>query len=128
MDRHTALRDLYAAFNARDADALLAALAEDVRWPNGWEGGWLDGRAAVRDYWRRQWAEIEPAVEPTALVDRPDGTVAVHVHQTVHDHGGALLADTNVTHVYAFHGDLVASMSIEDGEATPALEPAEPAE
>jgi len=48
------LRALYAAFNARDIDAVLAAMTEDVDWPNAWEGGRLSGRAAVRNYWTRQ--------------------------------------------------------------------------
>ena len=114
MDRPARLRELYVAFNARDADAVIAALAEDVRWPNAWEGGELHGHAAVRDYWRRQWAEIEPTVEPIAITDRPDGTVAVEVHQTVRDHGGNVLGEGTVTHVYAFEGDLVASMDVEE--------------
>jgi ketosteroid isomerase-like protein len=48
------MRSLYSAFNARDVDACLAAMAPDVDWANGWEGGRVIGRAAVRDYWERQ--------------------------------------------------------------------------
>jgi hypothetical protein len=33
----------YRAFNARDVDAVLAAMHEDVDWPNGWEGGHVHG-------------------------------------------------------------------------------------
>lgn len=33
------LREAYAAFNERDIDRALAAMAPDVAWPNGWEGG-----------------------------------------------------------------------------------------
>ena len=33
------LQKLYAAFNARDIDAVLPALHPDVDWPNGWEVG-----------------------------------------------------------------------------------------
>jgi hypothetical protein len=33
------LAKTYAAFNARDVDATLAALHSDVDWPNGMEGG-----------------------------------------------------------------------------------------
>ena len=35
MERADALRALYRAFNAREIDAVLAALSPDVRWPNG---------------------------------------------------------------------------------------------
>ena len=54
--------DLYAAFNARDIDAVLARLDADVDWPNAWEGGRLRGREAVRAYWTRQWAAIDGRV------------------------------------------------------------------
>jgi len=42
--------DIYRAFNAREIDWLLAQMAEDVDWPNAWEGGRAVGRAAVREY------------------------------------------------------------------------------
>jgi nuclear transport factor 2 (NTF2) superfamily protein len=106
--------DLYRAFNAREVDAVLAALAPDVRWANGWQGGFVHGHDEVRDYWRRQWAEIDPHVEPVAIDERPDGRVAVRVHQLVRDHDGKLLAEGEVLHVYRFDGDLIAEMAIED--------------
>jgi ketosteroid isomerase-like protein len=104
---------LYAAFNRRDLDAVLAALAEDVRWPNGWEGGWLSGRDEVRRYWERQWDQIDPTVEPVGVHERPDGTVAVRVHQVVRQKDGSLVADGQVLHVYRFEGDAIAEMVIE---------------
>src|SRR5439155_505574 len=54
----------YAAFNARDVDATLAAMHPDVDWPDGMEGGRVRGHPAVRDYWTRQWSRIDPHVEP----------------------------------------------------------------
>ncbi|MDQ2842107.1 MAG: nuclear transport factor 2 family protein, partial [Acidobacteriota bacterium] len=54
--RQPLLLQLYAAFNARNIDAVLPALHPDVDWPNGWEGGRMRGRDAVRAYWTRQWA------------------------------------------------------------------------
>lgn len=108
------IRDLYRAFNARDVDALLAALTPDVHWPNGWEGGWLNGRDEVRAYWLRQFAEINPHVDPVAIDLRPDDAVAVRVHQVVRDHDGKLLGDQEVVHVYRFEGGLVSEMAIED--------------
>ena len=53
-DRADRLRSLYAAFTARDVDAVLAAMAPDVDWPNGWAGGRLSGPAEGRGYWERQ--------------------------------------------------------------------------
>ena len=112
-DREESLRALYRAFNARDIDTVLAAMASDVDWPNGWEDGRVVGHDAVRRYWERQWAEIRPRVEPTGIRERPDGTVEVAVHQVVRDRGGALLAVGDVRHVYAFTGGLVQRMDVE---------------
>src|SRR5919206_5147749 len=107
MDAASRLRALYDAFNARAIDAVLAALADDVDWPNAWEGGRLHGRAAVRDYWTRQWAQIEPHVEPTAIETLPDGRVAVDVHQTVGERAAV------VRHLYTFADGLVRRMDVE---------------
>ena len=41
---------VYVSFNARDIDATLGAMHADVEWPNGMEGGYVYGHAAVRDY------------------------------------------------------------------------------
>jgi hypothetical protein len=61
------LRRCYDAFNRRDLDSALAIMHPDVLCPNGWEGGWVQGREGVRHYWRRQWAELNPHVEPRAF-------------------------------------------------------------
>jgi hypothetical protein len=108
------LRDLYAAFNSRDVDAVLGAMAADVDWPNAWEGGRLHGHDGVRDYWLRQWAAIHPTVEPVAFRERPDGTVAVDVDQVVCGLDGMLLAAARVVHVYVFRAGLVARMDVEE--------------
>ena len=117
MEHEPRLRALYAAFNAREIDKVLAALAEDVDWPNAWEGGRLRGRAAVRDYWTRQWAEIDGRVEPVGFALRPDGRVAVAVDQTIRDLAGALLSEGRVRHVYAFRAGLVVSMYVEQPDS-----------
>ena len=51
-------------------------MTDDVDWPNAWEGGRGVGHAAVRDYWTRQWAAIDPTVEPVSVATRADGSVA----------------------------------------------------
>lgn len=112
-DRESRLRDLYRAFTARDLDAVLAALAPDVDWPNGWEGGRVHGHDGVRDYWERQWAQIRPLLRPTAVEERADGAVAVTVAMTVRDPAGTVLARETVRHVYRFDGDLVRRMDVE---------------
>lgn len=117
-DRVGVVRALYAAFGDRDLDAVLAALAPDVDWPNGWEGGRLHGREAVRDYWLRQWAELRPAMTPGRILDRPDGTVEARVRLVVRDPGGALLSRSDVVHVYEFDGELVRQMTTEQAGGT----------
>jgi nuclear transport factor 2 (NTF2) superfamily protein len=114
VDTEQRLRALYVAFNAREIDTVLAALHEDVDWPNAWEGGRLRGRAAVRDYWTRQWAEIDGQVEPVEFTKLPDRRVAIEIDQTVRDLNGTLLSEGRVRHVYAFAEDgLVTSMEVE---------------
>ena len=46
----------YGGFNARNKEAELATMHEDVVWANGLEAGYVYGH--VRDYWTRQWATI----------------------------------------------------------------------
>jgi hypothetical protein len=104
--------DLYAAFNARDIDAVLAAMDPDVDWPNGMEGGRVRGHAAVRAYWTRQWEAVDPRVEPVRVADDGAGRVVVDVHQVVRDRAGALLADQLVRHVYELRAGRVVRMEI----------------
>ena len=113
MTMEERIRAMYAAFNARAADAALAGMTTDVDWPNGWEGGRVAGHEAVRDYWLRQWQEIDAHVEPVEITRGEDDRWTVLVHQIVRSADGALLADEHVRHVYAFRGELVERMDIE---------------
>ena len=67
------LRAAYVAFNTRDVDAAIALMHPEVDWPNAWEGGRVKGRAAVRNYWNRQFASISSKVEPEGFTEEPDG-------------------------------------------------------
>jgi len=107
-----ALREVYAAFNARNIDGAMALMHPEIDWPNGWEGGREVGLAAVRDYWTRQWTHIDSHVEPLGFTEAPDGRIAVDVHQTVRDYNGNVLSDGRVTHVYTMREGLVMRMDI----------------
>jgi MFS family permease len=102
----------YRAFNARDIEAALATMHPDVAWPNGMEGGYVHGHAGVREYWARQWALIDPRVEPRHIAADPAGRIVVDVHQVVRDRSGALLKDQMVQHVYVVEGGLIRRMEI----------------
>jgi hypothetical protein len=110
------IRRVYAAFNARDIDAVLEHFDPDVDWPNAWEGGRVRGHEAVRDYWIRQWREIDGRVEPQRMSRRSDGGLAVDVHQVVHARDGSLLADVQVVHVYTIREGLIVRMDVEEPE------------
>lgn len=85
-----------------------------MHWPNGWKGGFIDGRDAVADYWQRQWKEINPHVEPVSFNDRSDGRMEVKVHQVVRDLQNNLLLDKMIKHIYTIETNLVKSMEIEE--------------
>lgn len=87
-------------------------MTEDVDWPNAWEGGRVVGHDAVRDYWTRQWAEIDPEVQPQSFRALLDGRIEVTVHQLVRTPDGSLLSDGTVLHTYAFRDGLVARMDV----------------
>jgi ketosteroid isomerase-like protein len=107
------IRRGYEAFNARDIDAALAGMHPDVDWPNAWEGGRVVGRAAVRDYWSRQFSAISSTVEPESFTSEPDGTVTVEVRQAARDaQTGALLSDSVVRHRFRFRDGLIARMDV----------------
>jgi hypothetical protein len=112
-DVEALLRRAYAAFNARDVDAAVALMHADVDWPNAFEGGRVRGRDAVRAYWARQFAVIDPHVMPRGFAWRDDGRVAVFVHQIVRSPAGDVLADGAVVHVYTLRDGLVERMDVE---------------
>jgi len=113
IDNADLVRRLYDRFNARDIDGVLLALAEDVAWANGMDGGHVHGRDAVRDYWTRQWAVIDPHVDPIRVGDPVDGSTLVDVHQVVKDLEGKVLLDETIAHRFQFEGDVVTRFDIE---------------
>lgn len=116
-DEHKILQNAYRDFNARNLDGVLGLMTVDVEWPNGWEGGFVYGHDGVRDYWTRQWAALDPHVEPVEIHKLEDGRFAVKVHQVVHDHERNLLFDGFVRHIYRLHNGLITRMDIEPYEA-----------
>jgi ketosteroid isomerase-like protein len=106
------LKRLYARFNARDIEAVLAMMHRDVMWANGMEGGHVHGHDGVREYWTRQWAMIDPHVEPVSFATLADGATAVEVHQTVRDLNGSILSDKMVRHIFRIEDSLIRRFDI----------------
>ena len=110
------LTRVYKDFNARDMESVLAAMHRDVIWANGMEGGHVHGRDAVRSYWTRQWAMVNPRVEPVAFSCGSDGESIVEVHQVVRDLHGNLLEDKMVGHVFRIEDELIKRFDIRGAE------------
>ena len=107
------LRSAYRAFNARDIEAAIALMQPEVDWPNAWEGGRVVGRAAVRDYWTRQFASISSKVEPERFTEEPAGDITVDVHAVVHDaRTGELISDSRLRHRYRLENGLIVRMDV----------------
>ena len=107
------LRSAYRAFNARDIEAAIQLMHPEVDWPNAWEGGRVVGRAAVRDYWNRQFRAVSSQVDPERFSEEADGSVTVDVRQVVHDAGtGELISDSHVRHRYRLVDGLVVRMDV----------------
>ncbi len=106
------LKLLYDRFNARDMETVLTAMHEDVLWANGMEGGHVHGRNGVRSYWTRQWAMIDPHVEPIEFSVASDGKVVVEVHQIVRNLQGDVLVDQMVGHIFWIENGLVKRFDI----------------
>lgn len=103
----------YWGFNSRNIDQALATFHPEVQWPKAFEGGYVSGHDEIRDYWTRQWSEINPNVQPIGLNERQDGTLEVEVHQVVKDLDGNQLFDGIVKHIYTIQDHLLRRMDIE---------------
>ena len=103
---------LYARFNARDIDGVLALLAPDVLWANAMEGGHAVEHAGVREYWTRQWAVADPTVTPIAVTRPGPDTRRVQVRQMIHDLSGNLLADDEVVHLFTLQDGQVVRFDV----------------
>jgi hypothetical protein len=58
---HEVIRKAYDGFNNRRVDEVLVLMHPDVHWPNGWEGGYVEGQ---------EWKEIDPHVSPISIEEK----------------------------------------------------------
>ncbi|GAB3893315.1 hypothetical protein GCM10028803_07310 [Larkinella knui] len=114
MDYQTQIERAYQAFNDRNIDGVLELMHSNVQWPNGWEGGYVNGHDEVRTYWLRQWQEINPTVVPVSVRENDHGQIEVTVHQVVKTHAGQVLMDGQIIHLYTFKEGKISRMDIQD--------------
>jgi hypothetical protein len=108
---------VYSAFNHRNIDGALALMSDSVSWPKASEGGRAVGKEEIRAYWRRQWKEFDPHVDPLEVLDRGSGKIHVRVHQLVKSLAGDMLSDSEVWHVYTVANGVIERMDLGDSEA-----------
>ncbi len=113
MSFENTIKKAYSAFNERNIDNALSTMQPDVQWSKAWEGGYISGHDEIKQYWTRQWTEINPNVEPVAFNERENGSLEVKVHQNVKDLLGNLMFDGLVKHIYTFQQGLIKTMDIE---------------
>lgn len=101
---------LYHAYNARDLEALSALVQEDVDWPDGDRR--LHGRAAVRDYWAKQWSRIHTHDEVVGVVDQTPRRTVVRISQVVRALDGAVVSSGAFEHTYEIRDGIVARMDL----------------
>ncbi len=107
------IKKAYSAFNERDIDKALSTMQPNVQWSKAWEGGYISGHNEIKEYWTRQWKEINPNVEPIGFSERQNGSLEVEVHQKVQDLQGNSMFDGTVKHIYTFEDGLIKKMDIE---------------
>ena len=110
---HAIIEIAYDAFNRREIDEVLSLMDSNVHWPNGWEGGYVIGHAGVRDYWMRQWRQVNPTVSPVSITQLDNDHVEVLAHQLVKDMEDKILVDGLVKHLYTFRNWLISNMEIQ---------------
>lgn len=107
------IKKAYSAFNSRDINTAFTTFHQDIEWPKAFEGGFIKGHEEIRQYWTRQWTEINPTVEPTDIKERQDGTLEVLIHQIVKDLDGNPIFNGEVKHIYTVQDGLLRKMDIE---------------
>ena len=106
------LQNLYDAFNKGEIETIIASMRPDVKWANGLEGGFVNGRDAVREYWTDQFKAIKPELETLKFETDENGRNIVTVHQIVKDLKGTVLADMTVFQIFTIEDGLISIYEI----------------
>ncbi len=114
------LQNLYEAFNKREIETIISLMRPDVKWANGMEGGFVHGRDAVREYWRKQFEIVQPQLEPLNFETDENDRSVVTVHQIVRDLDGKLLMEKTLQQIFTFENGLI-SVVFEISDTQPFL-------
>jgi hypothetical protein len=106
------LQNLYDAFNKREIETIISAMQPDVKWANGFEGGFVHGCDAVREYWTNQLKVIQPELEILKHEIDENNRHIVTVHEVVKDLDGKLLADMTVRQIFTIENSLISLYEI----------------
>jgi len=106
----------YEAFNARDIEAVLALMCEDVNLENALTRDRVIGKAKVRDLWLLQWKHGNPKLEPLKVYEE-DGKMVILSRHTATDADGRMMTDQEIEEVYTIRDGLVARMDFRQPKA-----------
>lgn len=110
MKPENAVRNTYAAYNARNLARALEALAPDVEWDDG-SGNLIKGKNAVAEHWTEQWREADAKVHIEKL-SRSGSTFHLVIGLDIRTSQGSR-AQQNLNNVIEFDGDLIRIMRVE---------------
>ena len=110
------LETVYKSFNNREFEAIILLMHPDVKWANGLEGGFIYGRDQVREYWKRQFEDIQVELEPLKFETDENNRNIVTVHQIVRDLQGKLLADVTIHQIFTIENGLINLYEIDETE------------
>ena len=109
------LAKAYEAYNARNPVALGALLHENAEWPNSLEGGILQGRAAVVDYFARQFDLMQLDARQVTVREEPPARIVLDIQYAVRSRDGQLWSDTRAVLAYDFADGLILRMTVLEG-------------
>jgi hypothetical protein len=110
------LKNLYEAFNRREIETIIALMQPDVKWANGMEGGFVYGRDAVREYWRKQFETMRSQLEPLDYETDERRRDVVTVRLIIRDLAGNLLLEKTVRQIFTIENNLISLFEIGDTE------------
>ena len=110
------LETLYDAFNKREFEKIFAMMQPNVKWANGMDGGFIYGRDAVREYWRKQFEVTQGQLEPLKFETDENNRSIVTVHLIVRDLQGNVLVARTVKQMFTIENGLISLFEIGDSE------------